>query len=198
VTRQFGGLGLGLAITRALVDGHGGRLSAASEGRGRGATFALTLPTVAAPAQVAPEPRDQRAAALASRIGQSCADSPHLRILLVDDHEDTSRAMKRLLERIGYDVKTASTVAGALEVAEAGAFDVLISDIGLPDGSGLDLVRQLKERIERGEPLKAIALSGFGMEEDLQKSREAGFMEHLTKPVSFQQLETAIQQLTGR
>jgi CheY-like chemotaxis protein len=131
-------------------------------------------------------------------LNADVAAPAHVKILLVDDHEDTSKAMKRLLERVGYEVRTASSVAGAMESARRAPFDLLISDIGLPDGSGIELLRRLKERFGHGRtPLKAIALSGFGMEEDLRRSREAGFVEHLTKPVDFEQLEAVIQQLTG-
>jgi CheY-like chemotaxis protein len=112
---------------------------------------------------------------------------------MVDDHEDTSRAMSRLLGGLGYDVRTAGTVEGALAAAEEQAFDVLISDIGLPDGSGLELMRKLCARDGR---VKGIALSGFGMDEDVRRSREAGFREHLTKPINLQKLQQAIEKLT--
>jgi PAS domain S-box-containing protein len=187
VTRQFGGLGLGLAISKALVEGHGGQIFASSRGRDAGATFTVRLKTVDAPVTRAADPKPVS-------IGDR---SSHLRILLVDDHEDTTRAMTRLLQRVGYEVRTASTVAAAMESAASGPFDVLISDIGLPDGSGLDLLRQLKATYGENHALKAIAISGFGMEEDLKKSREAGFTEHLTKPVNFLQLEGIIQELTA-
>jgi signal transduction histidine kinase/DNA-binding response OmpR family regulator len=197
VTRQFGGLGLGLAITRALVEGHSGQIKAVSGGSGMGATFSVGLPTVAA-APPSPPITQQAPASPKAMLNADVAAPAHLKILLVDDHEDTSRAMKRLLERVGYEVRTASSVAGAMESARRAPFDLLISDIGLPDGSGIELLRRLKENLQHGRPpLKAIALSGFGMEEDLRRSREAGFVEHLTKPVDFEQLEAVIQQLTG-
>jgi signal transduction histidine kinase/DNA-binding response OmpR family regulator len=198
VTRQFGGLGLGLAITRALVEGHGGRIRAQSAGRGTGATFSVRLATVAAAPPTTTTTMQPAPAVPKPMLNADVAAPAHLKILLVDDHEDTSRAMKRLLERVGYEVRTASSVAGAMESAKRAPFDLLISDIGLPDGSGIELLRRLKERFQHGRaPLKAIALSGFGMEEDLRRSREAGFVEHLTKPVDFEQLEAVIQQLTG-
>ena len=109
-----------------------------------------------------------------------------MNILLVDDHEDTSRAMKRLLERLGYSVRTADSVGQALEASRARPVDVLISDIGLPDGSGLDLMREL---LAQNEELKGVALSGFGLEEDVRRSKAAGFIEHLTKPVSIAALQ---------
>jgi two-component system CheB/CheR fusion protein len=203
VTRRFGGLGLGLAISRALVRAHGGTLTASSEGKGRGAVFTLQVPTIHDPIH----PQTDSAAAGAGPVPQSSprtaarttrqlvpASAKALRILLVDDHEDTSRAMARLLEQLGYDVATADSVHAALDASQQRPFDLLISDIGLPDGSGLDLMRQLLHRA--GRPIKAVALSGFGMDEDIRKSKDAGFAEHLTKPVSFPQLQEVIHRLT--
>jgi CheY-like chemotaxis protein len=182
ITRQFGGLGLGLAISRALAEQHGGRLSAASEGPGKGATFFLRLPVVAKASQPSEKVPD---GAGTRDVLSDC------RVLLVDDHIDTARAMGRLLKRWGCDVQTADSVASALKAADALKFDVLISDIGLPDGSGLDLIRQLKSRY----PVKGIAVSGFGMEEDLNSSRSAGFSEHLVKPVDLGQLEMTLRKV---
>ena len=182
ITRQFGGLGLGLAISRALAEQHGGNLSAASEGWEKGATFTLKLPIA------------KSVTAIKSELpsgGPKVDVLKQCRILLVDDHLDTARAMGRLLKRWGCDVKTADSVASALKVADASQFDILISDIGLPDGSGLDLIRELKNRY----PVRGIAVSGFGMEEDLSSSRRAGFSEHLVKPVDLGQLETTIRKL---
>jgi len=116
------------------------------------------------------------------------------RILVVDDHEDTRDALKRLLRRKGYVVEVAHDVASALQVACAGSFDLLISDIGLPDGSGVDLMLKLKDHC----PLPGIALSGFGMEQDIHRSREAGFVEHLTKPLNVDQLEKVIRKIRSQ
>jgi CheY-like chemotaxis protein len=207
VTRQFGGLGLGLAISKALVDLHGGKLSAHSAGQGQGSTFTITLRPTAAemPASADPFESGDRAAVAATAAATMTTTTPAaaagvtdknggLNILLVDDHLDTSRAMARLLERLGYRVRTADSVRAALDSAEKGGpVDLLISDIGLPDGSGLELMRQL---LARHGPIKGIALSGFGMEEDVRRSKEAGFYEHLTKPINFTRLETAIRELT--
>jgi len=183
VTRRFGGLGLGLAISRALVNAHHGILSADSPGRNLGTIFTVQVPTM----QDAPTPSPRPGPS------HSTAAPVHLRILLVDDHEDTARAMKRLLERLGYHVQTANSFNSALLTSTASPFDLLISDIGLPDGSGHDLMRQLLQR--HGRTIKGVALSGFGMEEDIQKSKAAGFAEHLTKPVNFSQLEKVIRDL---
>ncbi len=176
ITRQFGGLGLGLTISKALVDMHGGTLSAHSDGRGKGATFRLTLPVSADVEARAP------CAHPAHQAPKAC------RILLVEDHADSARIISSLLRSSGYEVLNADSVAAAMQVAAAETFDVLVSDLGLPDGSGLDIMRRLRQT----RSVRGIAVSGFGMESDIQKSLEAGFHEHLTKPFNVDQLLTAI------
>lgn len=175
---QFGGLGLGLAITKALAELHGGSVSAHSEGSGRGAAFILTLPMAAGPAGVSGTAEEPSPPAITPQ-----EDRPSLCVLLAEDHEDTAWAMMRLLRRFGCQVSHASTLKAAVELARQEPFDVLISDVGLPDGTGHG---------DRQSRLRSIAVSGYGMEEDLQKSREAGFDEHLVKPVGIQQLRDAI------
>ena len=178
ITRQFGGLGLGLAICRALVELHGGSIAAQSAGAGQGATFRIELPVSA------PLPQ----ADIETPAGPTAEERAANRILLVEDHVDTAALMQRLLRRRGYDVHTAHTAADALRAAAGGTFQIMISDIGLPDGSGLDLMRQLDARTN----VRGIALSGYGMEEDVERSRAAGFCEHLTKPINLSDLEAAI------
>lgn len=187
ITRRFGGLGLGLAISKAMVDAHGGKIRVESAGKDRGTTFTLNLKTVAAPAISAANGNDPKNPA-PTRIAH---DEEPRNILVVDDHEDTCLGMKMMLERRGYKITLAHTADQAVEKARAEEFDLLISDIGLPDRSGYDLMRELQAT----RKLRGIAISGFGMEHDVNKARAAGFSEHLTKPINFERLQEAIQNL---
>ena len=184
ITRTFGGLGLGLAISKAMVDAHGGTLTAASEGKGKGATFTVQLTTVDAPAEKT---------STSIVVQTSTHTDGSRRILVVDDHLDTCMGMKMLLERRGYEVTVAHNVADALERNRESSFDLLISDLGLPDGTGCDLM----ERIQKVSPLKGIALSGFGTEEDVSKSKAAGFSDHLIKPINMGTLDAILTRLFG-
>ncbi len=182
ITDEFSGLGLGLAIAKGLVDAHAGTITAASDGPGRGTTFTVDLPAVPPPAPAAPAaPAATAAAAAAAGVD----------ILLVEDHRDTLMAMTRLLRRLGHRVTGADSVGAAREAAARQPFDLLISDVDLPDGTGLDLMRHLSAaKLDR--PLRGIALTGYGMESDLKRSEEAGFFAHLVKPINFAHLEDAI------
>jgi two-component system CheB/CheR fusion protein len=184
ITRQFGGMGLGLTICKALVEMHGGTIEAHSEGRGKGTTFRVRLPLSAPAGQ--PDAPD----ASAPRERDVCP----LRILLVEDHEIAAKMIGMALTLEGHELETAGNVAMALELADRRAFDLLISDIGLPDGSGLDLMRQLRQR---GHNLPGIALSGYGQEEDIQRSQEAGFATHIIKPAARKRLIEAIASVTA-
>lgn len=121
------------------------------------------------------------------------------RILLVDDHADSVDLLRMLLMRRGFEVSLARSVAAALAAAEAGPVDVLVSDIGLPDGSGCDLLRQLRARAPAAVPaLPAIALSGLDRVADVERAREAGFDEYLAKPVAIAQLVEALRRVSPR
>src|SRR5216110_1382065 len=187
ITRRFGGLGLGLAISKAMVDAHGGKIRVESSGKDRGSTFSLNLNTVPAPS----------AAGDGAKEGPSATREaePRLptlrRVLVVDDHRDTCTGMKMMLERRGYEITVAHSAEQAVEKTHEQDFDLLISDIGLPDRSGYDLMRELRD----SKGLLGIALSGFGTEHDVSEARAAGFSEHLTKPINFERLEEAIQNL---
>lgn len=192
-TRQFGGLGLGLTIARGIVEQHGGRIEAGSEGPGRGSTFTVRLPRRRA-GVVGGEPAagaaPVRAVETTARSRQSrVGDGRRLRILLVEDHPATRRAMATILSSLGHEVRAAGSLAEGLTMAEAGDVDLVVSDLALPDGSGHDLMRSLKGR--RRE-LHGLAVSGYGREDDIRRSREAGFDEHLTKPVSRERLREAL------
>jgi signal transduction histidine kinase/ActR/RegA family two-component response regulator len=189
ITRRFGGLGLGLAISKAMVGAHGGTIRAESRGKNRGATFIVTLATVAAPAAVAGVAEPKGPIAADSKRGQVKRAGP--RVLVVDDHIDTCTGMKMMLERRGYRVTVAHTADQAAEKVRHAEFDLVISDIGLPDRSGYELMHELSTT----KGLRGIALSGFGMENDVSRARAAGFSEHLTKPINFDRLEEAIQSL---
>ncbi len=186
ITRKFGGLGLGLAISKAMVLAHGGIISASSPGPNSGATFSVRLGTIAEPA--AKDGGSPPNGAQPVSRPMPAARPP--RLLVVDDHEDTCTGLKMILERRGYDITVAYTADQATEKARQENFDLLISDIGLPDRSGYELMKEM-----RGRGVPGIALSGFGMEHDVNRARAAGFSEHLTKPINFERLEEVIRQL---
>ena len=185
ITRKFGGLGLGLAISRSLVEAHGGQILGESKGTNQGATFTLILPLQRPPAL----PRGS------GPQGNSAAAFKPRRILLVEDHADTLASLQRLLGRAGHEIISAGSALEALSIAAENSFDVIISDLGLPDLSGNDLMRQLRDRYG----LRGIAVSGYGMEQDIADSRAAGFVHHLTKPIQVDLLRQLIESVaTGQ
>lgn len=180
---RFGGLGLGLAITRRLVELHGGKIAAASEGQGKGATFSITFPLAGAGAA-------ERRAEPGPKV-RSGGRTRSKRILVVEDHAPTRVSLMRLLERRGYEAKAAENLAQARALAADTVFDIVLSDIGLPDGSGYELMLELGGH----SGLAGIALSGYGMESDVMQSKAAGFVAHLTKPVSVHALDAALERI---
>jgi PAS domain S-box-containing protein len=177
MTRQFGGLGLGLAVTKALTEAHGGTVTAKSPGTHCGATFSIVLPT-ATPVPGAHVPADQDSPHLAGALG----------ILLIEDHEDTAEVMSQLIRGLGHEVAVASSVADALALTAQVRFDLVVSDIGLPDGTGIDFIHAFRKHSEA----PAIALTGFGTDDDVRRCLDAGFTAHLTKPINFEHLERLI------
>lgn len=173
-SRKHGGLGLGLSIAKSLVAMHEGTLVAESAGAGEGATFTLEL-------LAAENPTSAKGKATRK-------PAKSYRLLLVEDDTDTRNALTKLLKGKGYSVTAAATVSEALQAGAAESFDLLLCDLGLPDGNGSDIIRYLK----KSSDLRAIALTGFGQEEDVASALEAGFDTHITKPIKLQVLHETI------
>ena len=182
-TRQYGGLGLGLSIARSLVELHRGQIHVSSRGRDQGATFTLEFDPVG----------DNAAESASDPPAHATTPVFALRVLLVEDHIDTRRVMAKLLSGFGCTVTAVGTVAEAVQLADQQTFDLLISDIGLPDGTGTELI----ERIRRRQPIRGIAISGFGHTDDLERSQAAGYDAHLVKPINFRTLQKTIQQFAA-
>ena len=186
---RFGGLGLGLSIARAIVDLHQGRISAESGGLDQGATFIVELPgATEAPAGISNNGERRNGTSAPGAAPEEIGSVPPLHILLVEDHDATLQVLTRLLIRTGYRVTSVNTITAAQSEAEANRFDLVISDLGLPDGSGNELMEKLRDQ----HGLRGIALSGYGMEEDVDRSRKSGFQAHLIKPIEMNQLRRTI------
>jgi CheY-like chemotaxis protein len=166
-------------ICRSIVEQHKGKLEAESPGPNKGAKFTLTLPLHAG--------HEKKQAAGKSKAEATLARTP-LRVLLVEDHADTRRAMDRILRKYGCEVVSTGNAQEATKAAADHAFELVISDVGLPDRSGLELMAQLHKL----HGLVGVAVSGYGMEEDVAASRDAGFIEHLTKPVTAEALKSML------
>jgi signal transduction histidine kinase len=197
ITRRHGGLGLGLSIVRHIVELHGGTIRAESEGEGRGATFTVTLPAAQPASLLAP-----LVARTESNTGaeKSCPPAlDGLSVLAVDDEPDALEFIKTVLENCGAQVRTANSAAAALNALEDGWPEVLLSDIGMPEMSGFELIRQVRVRgRERGKQVLAIALTAYTREEDRRQIIRAGYQTHLPKPVEPEDLIAAVASLAGK
>ena len=185
-TRRHSGMGIGLALVRQLVELHGGRVEAESAGIGRGARFTVWLPI-----------QTEVAVTDESSLQETSGKLVGLRILVVDDTPDTLDVMRYLLEMEGAQGKTATRGVEALQMAENMDFDLILSDISMPEMDGYELLRELR-KLPRAAHMPAIALTGFGRSEDVDQARAAGFCTHLTKPIVFDQLIEAVQSATSK
>jgi CheY-like chemotaxis protein len=185
-SHRLGGLGLGLAISRVLVELHSGSIRASSPGKGKGATFSIELPLIQLPEKeeaTSSQPAPAAVAIPEKKHGQ------HLHVLLVEDNEPTRLTLLQLLRHRRYRVTAAASFAEARSLMEKnGDFNLLISDIGLPDGNGRDLMNEFQKQFGA----KGIALTGYGTGQDVAQSQASGFTAHLTKPISIESLESAL------
>ena len=174
------GLGLGLTICRAILNLHDGLITGRNRTDGPGAVFTVELKTIRI-----------STAEHSEQILDESGESPSLRILIVEDHEHTAAVMRKLLAREGHDVQVATTMRKAMEILHSSRIDLLVSDLGLPDGNGFQLMRELTNI----SGAKGIAISGYGMEQDVERSNRAGFSAHLTKPINMVKLKETIKQV---
>ncbi len=200
-TRPSGGLGLGLAIVRHLVESHGGTVSAASRGKGQGATFIVTLPLT--PASEGSSEVERGRSAEAGEIPQSCPPSSdllcNLRVLLVEDDPEARNLIGLILMSYEAEVRDCSSAAEALRILDEWRPDVLVSDIGMPVEDGYSLMRKVRARDpERGGLIPALALTAYARAEDARQALDAGYQAHIAKPVEPDKLAAAVASLAWR
>lgn len=180
-TQKFGGLGLGLTISKNLVELHSGTIEASSRGSGKGSSFTITFPLGRDGHDIKPD--------LSSDHKNLPPKAPSLKVLLVEDHEATRSTLAKLLAKRLHKVTIAGSVGEAIELGKQFGFDLVISDIGLPDGTGYDVFKAI---LKQSPSAIGIALTGFGMDKDLVHSKDSGFSMHLTKPVRIDALDNAL------
>ena len=183
-TRAHGGLGLGLALVKSFIEAHHGTVHAESAGHGLGSTFTVTLPRGASASAAASGAGADRVEIISSR--------PHL--MVIEDDDDTLEVLRATLEAHGFRVSTYESAAAALAQAPPTAVDLIISDIGMPELDGLELIRQLRQR-KTYQGVPAIALSGYASQKDAKNALAAGFDQHLSKPVDPAELMAVINEL---
>ena len=194
-TRSHGGLGLGLSIARQLVELHGGTLHATSDGPGRGATFVARLP-IGALGRAAER---SAGAARTKSVAAAAVDLGGLRIVVIDDEADARQLVQQLLADRGAEVHAAASAGEGLVLVAALRPDLVLSDIGMPELDGYDLIERLRELdAVRGGATPAIALTAFARDEDRERTLAAGYQLHLAKPVEPQELLAAVARLAGR
>jgi CheY-like chemotaxis protein/nitrogen-specific signal transduction histidine kinase len=196
-TRSHGGLGMGLAISKAIMELHGGSIAASSEGEGKGSTFTVSLPVM--PVNHTDVPAERIHPRGWAEISLECPpEVAGLKILVVDDDADTCDMIRTVLEQCGSDVQTATTAEAGLELFKTRKPDVVISDIGLPEVDGYEFIRRIRED-ERGRRTKvpAVALTAFARIEDRVKALASGYQMHVAKPVEPGELLTIVASLAG-
>jgi two-component system CheB/CheR fusion protein len=185
--RRHGGLGIGLALVRQLVQLHGGTISAESSGPNKGSRFIIRLPLLREAASLnTPSLIGARAVGLEVFAQKS--------FLVVDDSEDTIAMLRELLRVAGANVMTATNGADALRIAEENEFDVILSDISMPEMDGFEFLQRL-QKIDGRQHVPVVAITGFGRSDDIARARAAGFYSHLTKPLNLKALAEVLQQL---
>lgn len=183
--RRHGGMGIGLALVQQLIQLHEGTVQVYSDGSGRGARFTIQLPA-----------GRQKDAPVVTQAKLPKLELLDLRVLVVDDSEDTTEMLRKLLEINGARVRTASSGAEALNVVSENPFDVIISDVSMPEMDGFEFLRQLRARPEHSD-VPVLALTGFGRPEDIERARNAGFFSHITKPFDLEKLSATLQAVNG-